>query len=211
VFRQPARGDGIHRGECILCGTLRLLPFATLMTSPNRSVRLLWAALLLALAPWPSRAQSSDDSAIARRLIGVWRLVDRTVTYADGTTRPDPRTTAYIVYSDTGITCYIAMDPTRAAWKSETTPTPEEAVASITGLGSYCGTFRVNAKEGSVIHHMEIERIPNLVGRDRKRWFTFQDGDHLILKVDPSEFKAPIVERRLLWERVRARPDLAPR
>jgi hypothetical protein len=40
-----------------------------------------------------------------------------------------------------------------------TAPTPEEAVASITGLGAYCGTFRVNATEGSVVHHMEIERF----------------------------------------------------
>jgi len=156
-------------------------------------------------------AQPTDDAVTARRLVGVWRLVERTVTFADGTSRPDPRTTAYIFYSDTGVTCYIAMDPTRAAWKSETTPTPEEALAGITGLGAYCGTFRVNAREGSVVHHMEIERIPNLVGRDRKRWFTFQDADHLILKVDPSEFSPPIVERRLLWERLPVRPDLARR
>lgn len=154
-------------------------------------------------------AQTPDDTAAARRLIGLWRLVDRTVTYADGTTRPDPRTTAYIFYSDTGITCYIAMDPARTPWKAETTPTPEEALAAITGLGAYCGTFRVNAKEGSVTHHMEIERIPNLVGRDRKRWFTFQDANHLILKVDPGEFTAPVVERRLLWERVQVRKELA--
>jgi len=155
--------------------------------------------------------QPADDGVTARRLVGVWRLVDRTVTFADGTSRPDPRTTAYIFYSDTGVTCYIAMDPTRAAWKSETAPTPEEALAGITGLGAYCGTFRVNAREGSVTHHMEIERIPNLVGRDRKRWYMFQDADHLILKVDPSEFNAPVVERRLLWERMPVRPDLARR
>lgn len=155
--------------------------------------------------------QAPDDTAVARRLVGVWRLVDRTVTYADGTTRPDPRTTAYIFYSDTGMTCYVAMDPTRAAWKSETAPTPEEALASVMGLGAYCGTFRVNAREGSVVHHMEIERIPNLVGRDRKRWYTFQDANHLILKVDPAEFNAPVVERRLLWERVPVRRDLASR
>jgi hypothetical protein len=166
---------------------------------------------LLVLASTRASAESPTDLSAARRLVGMWRLVDRTVTFADGTSRPDPRTTAYIVYSDTGMTCYIAMDPTRPAWKSETAPTPDEAVASIAGLGAYCGTFRVNAAEGSVVHHMEIERIPNLVGRDRKRWFTFQDANHLILKVDPSEFRPPVVERRLLWERVPARSELAAR
>jgi hypothetical protein len=169
------------------------------------------AGCLMVLATVSLSAQSPDDMAAARRLVGMWRLVDRTVTFADGTSRPDPRTTAYIFYSDTGMTCYIAMDPTRAPWKSEAAPTPEEAVASIGGLGAYCGTFRVNAAEGSVVHRMEIERIPNLVGRDRKRWFTFQDANHLVLKVDPSEFRAPVVERRLLWERVPVRPELAAR
>jgi hypothetical protein len=191
------------------------------MTRRRRHTALVAAACLLVAAAVQLRGQSADlsavasakaeDHAAARRLVGMWRLVDRTVTFADGTSRPDPRTTAYIFYSDTGMTCYIAMDPTRAAWKSETAPTPEEAVASIGGLGAYCGTFRVNAAEGSVVHRMEIERIPNLVGRDRKRWFAFQDANHLILKVDPSEFRAPVVERRLLWERVPVRPELAAR
>ena len=171
---------------------------------------ILMMALMVAGVPGVA-GQAPDDTAAARRMVGVWRLIDRTVTYADGTSRPDPRTTAYIFYSDTGITCYVAMDPARAPWKSEAAPTQEEALASITGLGAYCGTFRVNAREGSVIHHMEIERIPNLVGRDRKRWYTFQDADHLILKVDPSEFSLPVVERRLLWERMPVRADLAAR
>jgi len=181
------------------------------MTGRSTRTALLVTTSLLVFGVLRASGQSADDLSAARRLVGMWRLVDRTVSFADGTSRPDPRTTAYIFYSDTGMTCYIAMDPTRTAWKSETAPTPEEAVASITGLGAYCGTFHVNAKEASVVHHMEIERIPNLIGRDRKRWFSFQDADHLILKVDPSEFRAPVVERRLLWERVPVRPELAAR
>ena len=181
------------------------------MTGRSTRTALLVTTSLLVFGALRASGQSADDLSAARRLVGMWRFVDRTVSFADGTSRPDPRTTAYIFYSDTGMTCYIAMDPTRTAWTSETAPTPAEAVASITGLGAYCGTFRVNAKEGSVVHHMEIERIPNLIGRDRKRWFTFQDANHLVLKVDPSEFRAPVVERKLLWERVPVRPELAAR
>jgi hypothetical protein len=175
--------------------------------------RLCLPALLASLWSLPADAQqppgnTPQDMAIARKLVGVWRLASRIVTFADGTSRPDPRTTAYLIYSDTGMACYIAMDPARSDWKSEKAPTPEEALASITGLGAYCGTFYVNAAEGSVVHRMEIERIPNLVGRDRKRTFTFDGDDRLILRVDGSEFQPPIVERRLLWERVKARQDL---
>lgn len=153
-------------------------------------------------------AQPADDLAAAQKLVGMWRLVETTITNADGTSRSDPRTSAYLFYSDTGITCYVAMDPARTAWKSDTTPTPEEAVAGMTGLGAYCGTFRVDAKAGSLVLHMEIERIPNLVGRDRLRSFSFRDADHLVLKIDASEFRPPVVERRLVWERVRPRPEL---
>ena len=78
------------------------------------------AVALVAAGVLGAAGQPADEGAVARRLVGMWRLVDRTVTFADGTTRPDPRTMAYILYSDTGITCYVAMDPGRAPWTSET-------------------------------------------------------------------------------------------
>jgi hypothetical protein len=171
------------------------------------------SALLASACAAPAAAQEApgktpQDMAIARKLVGVWRLASRMVTFADGTSRPDPRTTAYLIYSDTGMACYVAMDPTRVAWKSEAAPTAEEALAGITGLGAYCGTFRVDAAAGSVVHTMEIERIPNLVGRDRRRLFTFDGDDRLILVIGSEEYRPPVVERRLLWERVKARPEL---
>src|SRR5262245_54805436 len=183
----------------------------------GRIVPLLCLSTLLAGAcASPAAAQEApgktpQDMVIAKKLVGVWRLLDRTVTFADGTSRPDPRTTAYLMYSDTGMACYVAMDPTRAAWKSEAGPTPEEALAGITGLGAYCGTFQVNAAAGSVVHTMEIERIPNLVGRDRRRLFKFDGDDRLILIIGAEEYRPPVVERRLLWERVKPRADLKER
>lgn len=166
------------------------------------------AATIVAQQP---PGHTPQDMAVARKLVGVWRLVTRTVTFADGTSRPDPRTTAYLIYSDTGMACYVAMDPTRAAWKSETAPTAEEALASMIGLGAYCGTFRVDAATRSVVHTMEIERIPNLVGRDRRRLFDFDGDDRLILVIGAEEYRPPVVERRLLWERVKPRTDLKER
>jgi hypothetical protein len=166
------------------------------------------AAWVLPGAAQDAPGKTPEDMAIARKLIGIWRLLDRTVTFADGTSRPDPRTTAYLIYSDTGMACYVAMDPTRPAWKTEGAPTPEEALAGITGLGAYCGTFRVDADAGSVVHTMEIERIPNLVGRDRRRLFEFDGEDRLILVIGAEEYRPPVVQRRLIWERVKPRADL---
>ena len=121
---------------------------------------------------------------------------------ADGTTRHDPKTVAYLIYSDAGRMCYVSMNPDRPKWKSETAPTAEEAISGITGLGAYCAAVEVHEKEGFVIHHVDVERVPNVVGRNRKRWFKFDGPDRLTLRVDSAELVAPVVESTLVWERV---------
>jgi len=149
-----------------------------------------------------AHTQSGNDAEIARQFVGMWRLVSYTHRLADGTTRQDPKTVAYIIYTDVNRMCYVSMDPTRPKWKSEATPTPEEAISAIMGLGAYCATVDVHAKEGFVIHQVEIERVPNVVGRNRKRWFKFDGANRLTLRVDTAELVSPVVERTLVWERV---------
>jgi len=145
-------------------------------------------------------AQFQDD--IDKQFVGMWRLVSWTERLADGTTRQNPRSVGYIVYTDTGHMCYVSMNPNRPLWKSEAAPTPEEALSGITGLGAYCATVEIHAKEGFVIHHVEVERIPNFVGRARKRWFTFQGPNRVSLRIDTPELTSPVVESILTWERV---------
>ena len=98
--------------------------------------------------------------------------------------------------------CYVGMNPNRPRWKSEAAPTPEEALSGITGLGAYCSTVEIHAKEGFVVHNVEIERNPNMVGRARKRWFTFQGPNRLALQIDIAELVPPVVESTLSFERV---------
>ena len=154
-------------------------------------------------------AQSQDDAAIARQFVGMWRLVSWPQRLADGTTRQNPQSAGYIIYTDTGRMCYVSMNPNRPKWNLEGrvsargyTPTAEEAISGITGLGAYCATVEIHAREGFVLHHVEIERVPNLVGRARKRWFTFEGPNRIALRVDPSENNPPVVESTLIWERV---------
>ena len=158
--------------------------------------------LMLGWLSFSVHAQSHEDVEAAKQLVGMWRLGSWTLRLADGTTRPDPRSTAYIVYTDKGRMCYVNMNPNRPLWKSETAPTGEEAISAIMGLSAYCARVEVHAKEGFVIHHVEVERIPNLVGRDRKRWFKLEGPNRLILRVDASELVHPVVESTLVWERV---------
>ena len=157
-------------------------------------------SMLLAFGVPNSYAQPEND--VAKQFVGMWRLVSWTQRLAAGTTRQDPRSVGYIIYTDTGRMCYVSMNPNRPQWKLEAAPTPEEALSGITGLGAYCATVEIHAKEGFVIHRVEIERTPNLVGRARKRWFTFQGPNRVSLRIDTSELTSPVVESILTWERV---------
>ena len=160
----------------------------------------LTAILVLGSFSSTSHAQAADP--VAKQFIGMWRLASRTQRLVDGTTSQHPNNTGYIIYTDTGHMCYVAMNPNRPKWKSETAPTPEEALSGITGLGAYCATVEIHAKEGFVVHRVEIERSPNLVSQARKRWFTFQGPNRVVLRVDTPELISPVVEDTLIWDRV---------
>jgi len=147
-----------------------------------------------------SYAQSQDD--IAKQFVGTWRLVSWPVRSADGTTKQSPISVAYLIYSDTGHMCSVGMNPDRPRWKSAAAPTPEEALSGIKGIYGYCATVEIHAKEGFVVHHDEIDASPNNVGRDRKRWFTFEGPNRVALRIDPPGLTAPVVESTLIWERV---------
>jgi len=166
-----------------------------------RRFALSMAALLVTVLA-PLEAQLTDS--VARSFVGTWRLVSWSQRLTDGTTRHDPRTVAHIIYTPDGRMCSLGMDPRRSRWQSATSPTPDEALAAAgkSAFYAYCANVEVNASEGFVLHHVEIDRSPNAVGSVSKRWFTFQGTDRVALRVDPSELTAPVVESTLTWERV---------
>jgi hypothetical protein len=137
--------------------------------------------LLLGTTSCGTHARSSDDAAMEKRFIGTWRLVSWARHFTDGTTRQSPQSVGYIIYTDTHPVhmCFVGMDPNRPKWQSEWMPTQSEALSGITGSNSYCSTVEVHAKAGFVIHHVEISSVPNVTGRNRKRWFTF-DGPNRV-------------------------------
>ncbi len=138
----------------------------------------------------------------AERFVGVWRLVSWENRLANGSTTRDPRTVSYLIYTDTGQMAYLSMDPDRPKWGDSRAPTGPEAISAIIGVGAYSGTVEIHADEGFVLHHVELEKVPNNVGITRKRWFAFQGPDRLVLSLDPGELAPSIVETALTWERV---------
>jgi hypothetical protein len=158
---------------------------------------------LLVGMPFETHAQPQDDASVAKQFVGMWRLVSWPERLADGTTRQNPKSVGYIVYTDNGHMCFVAMNPSRSKWKSAR-PTPEEMVSGLgnNGFYAYCATVEVHAKEGFILHHIEIDDSPNMVGGTRKRWFTFEGPNRVALRIDPPENNPPVVDSTLVWERM---------
>jgi hypothetical protein len=159
-------------------------------------------ALVLSGAAMLLCGQSQDS--LRAQLVGTWRFVSSTQQLADGTTRPDPQTgpkgTGYLVYSKTGQMCVVVGNSDRLRWNSVPAPTEAEVRNAWDGLVAYAGTFQVNETERAVLHHIEVDRIPNLAGADRKR-FCALAGNRLTLRAAPP-LPAGVLEWTIVWERV---------
>ena len=147
-------------------------------------------------------AATQGDAAVAKQFLGMWRLVGWTQRAADGSVRQGPMDAGYLVYTDVNRMCAVMMDSTRPKWPAGAPATVPDAVARFANVVSYCARVEVNAKEGFVLHHVDVDRSPNIVGTIRKRWFTFEGPDRLVLKIDAAELGATQQESRLVWERV---------
>ena len=102
-------------------------------------------------------SQTGPESDIPRQFVGAWRLVSWTQHLQDGTARQEPLTVANLLYSDNGRMCAVLMDPNRPPWASRRQPTESDLASTYAGLRSYCAAVEVNASEGFVLHHVEID------------------------------------------------------
>jgi hypothetical protein len=139
-------------------------------------------------------------------LVGTWRLVAARQRLADGSVRPDPQPGAhgvgYIMYDATGHVCVVLANPDRPAWKAPNAATDAELRSAFEGLVAYCGTYETDEARHLVIHHVEADREPHVMGTDRTRSATVT-GDRLILR--PIELPPGIVEWTVEWGRVEAK------
>jgi hypothetical protein len=122
------------------------------------------------------------------------------IRQADGTTRRNPMNTGSLIYSDSGRMCAVIMNPDRASWQGP--PDDAQVRAAYEGLVAYCARYEVHAADGFVLHHVELEKTPSVVGVTRKRWYSFDADGRLTLRIDPAENRPNVVESRLVWERV---------
>jgi len=155
-----------------------------------------------------SAAPRPDDP--TRKFVGAWRLVSiegippgRAIVY--------DRPTGLIMYDPSGHMCVnIALKADRKPFapyaKGLLTATTEEKAAAFDTYAAYFGTFTVDAKAGTVTHHLEDNLVPGRRGTDNVRWFEFQGPDRLLL-TPVEDGKGGVLARKdatykLLWERL---------
>jgi Lipocalin-like domain len=150
--------------------------------------------------------QSNDDP--ARRLLGAWRLVS-----VEGTSpvfnfvydRPQ----GLIIYDSSG---RVAVQQANVADRKPFAQGPaagtvDEKAAAFDSYGAYYGRYSVDARAGTVTHHIENGLNPALRGRDNVRWFEFQSNDRLVM-VPTEDGKGGVIAKKdatykLTWERIR--------
>jgi hypothetical protein len=167
----------------------------------NVKRRLIVLALLTG-APH-TRLAAQTPQTLRAQIVGTWRLVAAQQRLSDGSVRPDPqpgpRGVGYIMYDATGHMCVVLANPDRPAWKAPRSPTDAEVRSAFNGLVAYCGTYETNEQERQVIHHIEADREPHIVGTDRTRLATVT-GNRLVLR--PIDLPAGVKEWTVECERV---------
>ena len=135
-------------------------------------------------------------------LVGTWRLVsyqaqdeDGNVSYPFG-----QDAVGFIIYTPDG---YVAAQLGKAnrsgAIEGRWADASADAIAAAArDYYAYCGTYHVGREE--VVHKVAVSLIPNWIGSDQVRRFSFQ-GDRLTLATPPLPIDGRQQVATLVWER----------
>lgn len=140
---------------------------------------------------------------VAPRIAGIWQLMTRTVTRADGTAIVDPvlgeKPSGRLVYDASGA-MMLQMMRTGRKQAISTPANPKDASNARVSLGydSYFGRYTVDEKAGTVTHHVEGSLFPEDLGDDWVRPFTL-NGDTLTLRLTGEDG----LTRTLVFQRMR--------
>ena len=140
---------------------------------------------------------------MSQQFIGVWKLVSFETHRGDQITYPgghDP--TGYLMYTPDGFMSAQIMTQNRqpfAVNNAQSGTVEEYATAGKTYVG-YCGTYEVG--ENTVTHTFEVSYVPNHVGQQLVRHFTF-DGDRLTLTTSTVQVEGEPFTHYVVWQKVK--------
>jgi hypothetical protein len=177
-------------------------------------LRLLLCSTLIAgaLLGQFDKQPSPADQEIMRNFVGTWKLAalngERPTTGSANAV--SDQATGTIIYDDTGhVSVQILYQLNRPKFaKGPSSGTTEEKAAAFDSYTAYWGTYTVDAKAGTVTHHIQGALNPNNVGKDNLRYYEFH-GNRLTLN-NPDDGKGGFRDRKdtsrqLVWERIGTR------
>ncbi len=171
--------------------------------------RLATLLLVLFCLGWTPAAPQQDD--LAKRLVGAWRLVSIEGN-PPGLAGIYDRPTGLLIYTSSGrlsaqIVAKADRKPFAAFNKGRLLATTDDKAAAFDSYVAYYGTYTVDAKAGTVTHHLEGSLIPGREGINNVRWCEFRGDDRLLL-IPIEDGKGGVLARKdatykLLWERIK--------
>jgi len=142
---------------------------------------------------------------LAKQFVGAWRLIS-----IEGSSRVEPRSidrpTGIIIYDQSGrVAVQIAYKLDRKPF-ANALGTPEEKVSAYDSYTAYYGTYTVDAKEGTVTHHLEERLRPGGRGIKNVRYFELKNDRITLMPVEDG--KGGVLSRKdatykLVWERIK--------
>ena len=149
---------------------------------------LMLAAVLVVSGAAPAQSPAQKDVGSAReQLIGAWHLVSMEEPGSDGKLVHATDRTGMLLYTRDGHVSVQIMYP-----KSDSTLSNDYVK---NGYEASFGSYEVDERAHTVIHHVQASITNGLVGKDLPRAFRFSDGRLIIQSTRPDEHWS------VTWER----------
>jgi hypothetical protein len=181
----------------------------------NAGILMTAMVVFLMLCPVVFAKESKDKAApitmttvqTIQRFIGTWKLVTSEFRTSDGkVTYPlGEKAVGILIYDGGGRMAAQLMRPDRPNFVSGDMRggTPEEIRTAAEGYVAYFGTYEVDDKKGTVVHHVEASLFPNWLGQDQVRFFEYSaDANVLTLKTLPILSGGQEITGVLVWKRL---------
>ena len=168
--------------------------------------RFAWLVVLAFLPLSQAPAQAPAAVPDTERILGTWKLVSyvgEDVASGNKTDVMGPHPSGYIEYGRDGRMIVIIVGTDRRK-PAGAVATPAEALALLTSLLAYAGTYTLDAAAHTVTHHIDASWDQTRTGESHVRSYRFE-GDRLTLTTQPSRDPATgrTSVRTVVWERVR--------
>ena len=140
---------------------------------------------------------------LTKDLIGTWKLSSFELRESGGKVR-HLGGAGLLIYDEHGYMSAQLMRLGRPKFKSgdQLRGTPEEIKSAFEKFVSYYGTYEVNIKKSTVVHHIKASLFPNWVATDQERFLKLS-GNKLTLSTPPMKLRGKESVSVFTWERVR--------